>query len=134
MKKLVAAVVLVLAGAGGVMADDDCHVTMERWQPREAVQAMAEGRGWSLERIKVDDGCYELRGTDETGRAFKAKIDPATLEIVKFRHRDDDDDHDDESGHGAQGSGAQGSGAQVGSPPPAAMPFGINAQPKAVVK
>ena len=132
MEKLVAAVVLVLAGAGGVMADDDCHVTMERWQPREAVHAMAEGRGWSLERIKVDDGCYELRGTDETGRAFKTKIDPATLEIVKFRHRDDDDDHDDhddESGHGAQGSGTQ-----VGSPPPASMPFGINAQPKAVVK
>lgn len=131
MKKLVAAVILAFAGAGGAMADDDddCHAAMERWQPREAVQTMAEGRGWGLTRIKVDDGCYELRGTDETGRAFKAKIDPATLEVVEFRHRDDDDEH-----HGTGAPKAQGSGAQAGSNPPASMPFGINARPKAVVK
>ena len=87
MKQMAAAIlVLTLAGLGTARADDDCHVPMERWQPREAVQTMAAGRGWTVTRIKIDDGCYEIRGTDEGGRPFKAKIDPATLEIVKLRY------------------------------------------------
>ncbi|WP_337181629.1 PepSY domain-containing protein [Shinella sp.] len=85
-------VALALAGHGVAQADDDCHVSMDRWQPREAVETMAAARNWTVTRIRVDDGCYEIRGTDETGRAFKAKIDPATLDIVRFRHRDRDDD------------------------------------------
>ena len=69
------------------MADDDCDVPPGRWQPREAVQAMAQARGWQVDRLRIDDGCYQIRGTDETGRPFKAKIDPATLAIVKMKHR-----------------------------------------------
>lgn len=93
MKHIAAAiVVLALAGPDIARADDDCHVPMDQWQPREAVDAMAKARSWIVSRIKIDDGCYEIRGTDETGRAFKAKIDPATLEIVGFRHRDRDGD------------------------------------------
>ncbi len=86
---------LVLAGLGPAMADDDdCHVPMTQWQPREAVQKMAQGLGWQVSRIKIDDGCYEIRGVDETGRRFKAKIDPATLSIVKMKRKDrHDDDH-----------------------------------------
>lgn len=93
MKHIAAAmVVLALAGPGIARAEEDCHVSMDRWQPREAAEAMAKARGWTVSRIKIDDGCYEIRGTDETGRAFKAKIAPATLEIVRFRHRDRDAD------------------------------------------
>ena len=78
MTKRIAAVALFLvaAGTGMAMADDDCHVPMNQWQPREAIQKMAETRGWQVSRIKIDDGCYQVRGLDETGRAFKAKIDP----------------------------------------------------------
>ena len=69
------------------MADDDCDVPLGRWQPREAVQAMAQARGWQVDRLRIDDGCYQIRGTDEAGQPFKAKIDPATLEIVKIKRR-----------------------------------------------
>ena len=69
------------------MADDDCDVPLGRWQPREAVQAMAQARGWQVDRLRIDDGCYQIRGTDETGQQFKAKIDPATLAIVKIKRR-----------------------------------------------
>lgn len=72
------------AGAG-----DDCDVPIQRWQSREAVRRMAADKGWELQRLKIDDGCYELRGRDENGRAFKAKLDPRTLETVKMRRRDD---------------------------------------------
>jgi hypothetical protein len=78
---------LAVAGSGVAMADDDCDVPLGRWQPREAVQAMAQARGWQVDRLRIDDGCYQIRGIDETGRPFKAKIDPATLAIVKIKHR-----------------------------------------------
>ncbi|MHA6644492.1 PepSY domain-containing protein [Mesorhizobium sp. A623] len=98
MKNIAAAsLFLVMAGAGTAMADDDCLVPMDQWQSREAVQKMAQARGWQVGRIKIDDGCYQVRGLDETGQAFKAKIDPATLSIVKMKRKDrPDDDHEGE--------------------------------------
>ena len=69
-------------------AGDDCDAPVERWQSREAVRQMAAGQGWQIQRLKIDDGCYELRGTDAQGRAFKAKIDPATLKVLKMKERD----------------------------------------------
>jgi hypothetical protein len=88
MKQFVAGLLLLaVAGSGAARADDDCDVPLGQWQPREAVQAMAQARGWQVDRLRIDDGCYQIRGIDETGRPFKAKIDPATLAIVKIRHR-----------------------------------------------
>ena len=52
-----------------------------------------------MQRLKIDDGCYELRGRDAQGRAFKAKIDPRTLAVVKMRQRGDDDDHRERERH-----------------------------------
>ncbi len=69
-------------------ASDDCDAPLERWQTREAVRQMATAQGWQIQRLKIDDGCYEVRGTDAQGRAFKAKIDPETLKVLKIRHDD----------------------------------------------
>ena len=49
---------------------------------------MAAQQGWQIQRLKIDDGCYEIRGTDAQGRGFKAKIDPETLKVVKMKQRD----------------------------------------------
>ena len=76
------------------MADDDCEAPTRQWQPREAVMQMAAQQGWQVQRLKIDDGCYELRGRDAQGRAFKAKIDPRTLGIVKLKQRGLEDDDD----------------------------------------
>jgi hypothetical protein len=48
---------------------------------------MAEARGWRVDRIKIDDGCYKVRGVDGQGRAFKAKIDPSTLAVIKIKNK-----------------------------------------------
>ena len=49
------------------LADDDCDAPVERWQSREAVRQMAARQGWQIQRLKIDDGCYEIRGTRLTG-------------------------------------------------------------------
>ena len=79
-------------------ADDDCDAPVHRWQSREAVRQMAAQQGWQIQRLKIDDGCYEIRGTDRQGRSFKAKIDPETLKVLKLKQRDRkrDREHDRE--------------------------------------
>lgn len=87
----------LLVSSAPAWADDDCQVPAAQWQPRTAVQSMATQRGWQVERIGIDDGCYEVRGTDAQGQRFKAKLDPQTLELVKFKtkkRRKDSDAHD----------------------------------------
>lgn len=89
MKKSIfmTAILFGALGTGAAMADDDdCNVPMADWQPRAAVEKKAETQGWAVQRIKTDDGCYQIRGKDKDGRAFKAKIDPGTLEIVKMKY------------------------------------------------
>ena len=76
--------------AGPSLADDDCEAPVQQWQSREAVRQMAVAQGWQVQRLKIDDGCYEIRGTDAQGRAFEAKIDPQTLKVVKIKHKDRD--------------------------------------------
>ena len=102
-------------------ADDDCNAPMDRWQSREAVRQMAAQQGWQIQRLKIDDGCYEIRGTDNQGRTFKAKIDPETLKVVKMKQRDRehsqkrDRDRDREDAT-AQGGPPQTGGAAAPSP------------------
>ena len=78
--------------AGMALADDDCFVPMADWQPREAVAQLAKDKGWTLGRIKIDDGCYELDGRDGQGRRIEVTIHPATLEVIEIEFEDDDDD------------------------------------------
>ncbi len=69
-------------------AGDECNAPMNRWQTREAVRKMAAAQGWQIQRLKIDDGCYEIRGTDAQGHSFKAKIDPETLKVLKMKKDD----------------------------------------------
>ncbi|NMM81064.1 hypothetical protein B2J86_09040 [Acidovorax sp. SRB_14] len=82
-----AALCLALAAAPA-LAGDDCDVPVHRWQSRDAVRQMAAQQGWQVQRLKIDDGCYEVRGQDAQGRAFKATIDPETLQVLKIKRRE----------------------------------------------
>jgi hypothetical protein len=83
--------------AGMAHAGDDCFVPMADWQPREAVAGLAADQGWTLRRIKIDDGCYEVDGRDAQGRAIEAKIHPGTLKIIELEFEDEDRTHEDKS-------------------------------------
>jgi hypothetical protein len=76
--------------AAAAVADDDCFVPMADWQPREAVARLAERNGWTVGRIKIDDGCYEIIGRDAAGRPVEVTVHPATLEVIAIDYEDDD--------------------------------------------
>jgi hypothetical protein len=88
----VGALALLLAGLGlsaPVRAsEDECRVPMAEWRPREQLEAKIRAEGWQrLDRIEVDDGCYEAKGYDREGWRVEAKYDPKTFELVKLERK-----------------------------------------------
>ena len=81
---------LVLLVPGVALADDACFVPMADWQPREAAARIAAENGWTVRRIKIDDGCYEINGTDAAGRRIEVTVHPGTLAVIEVEYEDDD--------------------------------------------
>lgn len=94
------AIALLGIGIGNAAADDRCAVPLADWQPRAVLQRRLEGAGWTVLRIRTDDGCYKVIARDADGRTVKARFDPASLERVASepdrhgRHGEGHDDHD----------------------------------------
>ena len=100
-------------------ASDDCEAPVNRWQTREALQQWASAKGWQISRLKIDDGCYEIRGTDAQGRTFKAKINPETLKVLKLKQDDKQRSRDRDRGDedvGQQAQPKQADGVSTASP------------------
>ena len=89
MKKTLAILgCLAVLPVGVAMADDDCVVPMADWQPRDAVLRMAADKGWSVRRIKIDDGCYEIDGRDAEGRGIEVTVSPGDLQVIEIEYKD----------------------------------------------
>ncbi len=83
--RILAATLLSSALFSGIaLADTKCDDPVARWQPRETLRTQLEQQGWTIQRIKVDDGCYEVRGVDHNGNPFRATYAPASLQIQKL--------------------------------------------------
>lgn len=70
--------------AGMAIADVDCHEPVANWQPRDALRQLLEEKGWEVHRIKIDDGCYEVKGVDQDGNQVEAEYEPASLRLRKL--------------------------------------------------
>jgi hypothetical protein len=84
---------LAVLPIGSALADDDCFAPMADWQPRDAVQRLAQKNGWIVRRIKIDDGCYEIHGRDAEGRRIEVKVHPATLQVIEIEYEAGDEVH-----------------------------------------
>ena len=77
------ATLLSLLLSGYALAGDDCSEPVNDWQPRETLRQQVERQyGWSVLRIKVDDGCYEAYGKDQAGKKQEVYFNPKTFEVV----------------------------------------------------
>ncbi|MBS1163999.1 MAG: hypothetical protein H6R00_24 [Proteobacteria bacterium] len=77
---------LIALTSGTAWADGDdysrCNVPLSDWKPREAVEAALKDRGWTVQSIRSDDGCYKVKVLTETGEKRRVKLNPQTLEPV----------------------------------------------------
>lgn len=77
---------LIALSSGAARADGDdssrCNVPLSDWKPRAAVEAALQARGWTVQSIRSDDGCYKVKVTTDTGEKRRIKLNPQTLEPV----------------------------------------------------
>ena len=92
-----ASIVLLAAFATqpAVAEDRECTAAIADWQPKSVVIAMAESKGWAVQRLKTDDGCYQLKVRDAEGRDFVVKVDPASLQVLETEHPGEGDADDE---------------------------------------
>lgn len=88
-------VVAGLSAGQAAFAKEDCFVPMADWQPRDAVARMAEANGWTVQRIKIDDGCYEIYGRDAEGRSIEVTLHPETLDVIELEFEREHDDRNE---------------------------------------
>jgi hypothetical protein len=54
----------------------------DTWQPQAKLEEMLKEKGWTVRRIKIDGGCYEVYALNEKGERVEAYFHPKTLEAV----------------------------------------------------
>jgi hypothetical protein len=80
---LLAATGLTLILTGSALASGGCNVAQADWRPEQALRQKLEADGWKINRIKIDDGCYEVYGFNGEGQRAETYFDPKTFEVVK---------------------------------------------------
>lgn len=86
MKRLfLSAILFATVGIGTAVAEDMCNVPQAEWQPQEALQQKLEAEGWKIKKVKIDEGCYEVYGTDASGARMESYFDPKTFVVVKAK-------------------------------------------------
>ena len=106
--------VMLVAMCQSAWAGRDCDAPAQTWQPRSAVSALAERKGWRVDRIKIDDGCYEVKGRDSEGNRLRVKIEPASLKIISIKREHGEHEQERERRRGAPPSAPPASAAPKG--------------------
>ena len=78
---------IITVSVGPAMAKEICSVPKAQWQPQSSLVRKLEGQGWKIRNMKIDSGCYEVYGTDGSGKSRETHFNPATLQAAAEEHR-----------------------------------------------
>ena len=59
----------------------------EQWQSQQVLEKQLVAKGWKVNRIKIDGGCYEVYAIDQNGKRVEAYFHPETLAPVPTKER-----------------------------------------------
>lgn len=97
MRRIILAITFSCLALAPALADEvECTTPMDDWQPVGDLRAEAVKLGWTVEKIRADDGCYHVRATDQDGKPVEGVFDPQTLKLLgrsdesHEKHGDDD--------------------------------------------
>jgi hypothetical protein len=87
-----AVVAALTGGAGAVMADSSPDkVAVAGSMSVAQVTSRLQSQGYTIKKIKFDDGRYKVKAIDASGRKEKLYVSPATGDVVSKGNDDDDD-------------------------------------------
>jgi hypothetical protein len=80
----ICAVLLALAGAAAYAQHAErCEpIPKDQWKPQAELERKLTDMGWKVRRIKIENGCYEVYGTDERGGKVEVFFHPKTFDRV----------------------------------------------------
>ena len=85
---LAPAIAPALAGEGRGAANGHCRAAAgEVRLPAEAIRNTLQGLGYRVDRLKLDDGCYEARAVNDSGIPIEVRYHPVTGDLVRARLR-----------------------------------------------
>ncbi len=74
--------VLATLLAGPALASERCQAPQDQWRPVEELKTQLTAKGWTINNVKTEDGCYEVYAKDETGKKVEIFFDPVSFEAV----------------------------------------------------
>lgn len=80
--RLVTLMLAVPALASPAAAHDRCTVPQEQRRPASALRAELTAKGWTVGKIELEEGCYEVRGEDQTGLTVEVLFDPVSFQEI----------------------------------------------------
>lgn len=84
-------------------AEVECEEPMADWQPVSKLVEAVTAQGWTVQKVRADDGCYHLRATDKDGKPVEAIFDPVSLRLLATGS--DDHEHHGGDKHDAPATG-----------------------------
>ncbi len=84
MKRQLLTLCLTLATAGAFAqhAEKCDPIPKDEWKPQAELERKLKNEGWTISRVKIENGCYEVYGKNATGRKMETFFHPKTLEVV----------------------------------------------------
>jgi hypothetical protein len=85
MKRQLLIALLSLAAAGSAFAQhaEKCEpIPKEEWKPQAELERKLKNEGWTISRVKIENGCYEVYGKNAVGKKMETFFHPKTLEVV----------------------------------------------------
>lgn len=81
--KIALAIATVLVPVS-VFASAECtKMPVEKWLPEKEVKTLVEKAGFTVQRIKRDNSCYEVKGKRKDGKNVELYVNPVDASIVK---------------------------------------------------
>jgi hypothetical protein len=86
---ILTAMLVSVATVSGAHADTHCpRVPVDRWMSEQQIRERATALGLEVRKVKIDDGCYEVKARNRDGRKLEVRFHPETGEQVSV---EDDD-------------------------------------------
>jgi len=72
-----------VAGAAHAQHAEKCEpIPKEEWKPQAELERKLKNEGWTISRVKIENGCYEVYGKNATGKKMETFFHPKTFEVV----------------------------------------------------
>ncbi|GIL18475.1 MAG: hypothetical protein BroJett040_22260 [Oligoflexia bacterium] len=83
MKSILITLSLILTASASFAKDDCTKEPKEKWMSEADFKKRVEAEGYTIKKFKQPGTCYEIYGTDKTGKKVEIYFNPVDFSIVK---------------------------------------------------